>query len=292
MENQEALHSTTPSTTALSDALKPDALAPAAIEAKAENLAVGKASMELPKLFVLAIMAGIFIAFGGVFFCTFLGDATLPFGVQRVVAGLCFSLGLILVVCCGAELFTGNALMVCGLASGKIKLAGLLRNWVVVWIGNFCGALLIVWIVFMAHSADMNGGEVGAVMISTAASKISLDWWTIFFKGIICNILVCAAVWISFAGRTIVDKVVGVIFPITAFVACGFEHCVANMFFLPMGVALNAAGYASTVNTSMLNIGGIFYNLSAATLGNIVGGALLIGMTYWFVYHKKAAKEA
>ena len=268
-------------------ALKPDALAPAAVEAKAEALAVGKTKLAPAKCFVLAMLAGAFIAFGAMFFCTFLGDATLPFGVQRVVGGLCFCLGLVLVLCCGAELFTGNALMVTALASRKITLGAMLKNWVIVWFGNLAGALLVVFIVFMAHVADLNGGNVGAVMISTAVSKVSLDWVTLFFKGILCNILVCLAVWIGFAARTIVDKVIGILLPISAFVACGFEHCVANMFFLPMGFVLSGAGYASTVAADPLTIASILYNLSAATLGNIVGGALFVGLAYWLVYHQK-----
>ena len=267
--------------------LKPDALAPAAIEAKAEDLAVGKTQLPAAKCFVLAVMAGAFIAFGGMFFCTFLGDATLPFGVQRVVGGVCFCVGLVLILCCGAELFTGNALMVTALSSRRIKLGGMLKNWGIVWLGNLVGSLVVVFIVFMAQVADMNGGNVGAVMISTAVSKVSLNWDTLFFKAILCNILVCLAVWIGFGARSTTDKVVGILLPITAFVACGFEHCVANMFFLPMGVVLNAAGYATTVSVDALTIQGVLYNLSTVTVGNAVGGAL-VGLAYWFVYHKKA----
>lgn len=272
-------------------ALKPDALAPAAIEAKAEALAVGKTQLPVARCFVLAMMAGAFVAFGAMFFCTFLGDATLPFGVQRVVGGLCFCLGLVLVLCCGAELFTGNALMVTALASRKITLGAMLKNWVVVWLGNLAGALVVVFIVFMAHVADMNGGNVGSVMISTAVSKVTPDWVTLFFKGILCNILVCLAVWIGFGARTVTDKVIGILLPISAFVACGFEHCVANMFFLPMGLVLNGAGYASTVAADALTIQGVLYNISAATLGNIVGGALFVGIAYWFVYHQREKAE-
>lgn len=268
-------------------ALRPDALAPAAIEAKAEEVACGKTELSVGRCFVLAMLAGMFIAFGAMFFCTFLGDASLPFAVQRLVGGLCFCLGLVLVLCCGAELFTGNALMVCAWASKRIALSAMVKNWIIVWCGNLVGSLIVVLIVFMAHVADMNSGGVGSVMISTAVSKISPDWVTLFFKGILCNILVCLAVWIGFAARTVVDKVVGILLPIAAFVTCGFEHCVANMFFLPMGFILNATGYATTVATDCLTLGGILYNLSAATLGNIVGGALFVGLAYWFAYHKK-----
>ncbi|MDO4590057.1 MAG: formate/nitrite transporter family protein [Slackia sp.] len=268
-------------------ALKPDALSPAEIEAKAEAVAVGKTKMPVAKVFVLAMFAGAFIAFGALYFCVFLGDPTMPFAVQRAVGGLCFCLGLVLVLCCGAELFTGNSLMVTALASKKITWGAMLKNWAVVWVGNLAGALLAVFLVSMAHIADMNGGAVGGAMISVAVSKVTPDWITLFFKGILCNIFVCLAVWLGFGARTVVDKVIGILLPISAFVACGFEHCVANMFFLPMGLVAKSAGYACAVDASALDLGGILYNISAATLGNIVGGAVFVGLAYWFVYHAK-----
>ncbi|WP_172136237.1 formate/nitrite transporter family protein [Adlercreutzia sp. ZJ473] len=269
--------------------LKPDALAPAAVEAKAEALAVGKANMAPAKCFVLAMFAGAFIGFGAMFFCTFLGDTTMPFGVQRLVGGLCFCLGLVLVLCCGAELFTGNSLMVCGLASKKITWGGMLKNWAIVWLGNLAGALLAVFLVFMAAVPDMNGGNVGATFVSVALGKVTPEWMTLFFKGVMCNILVCLAVWIGFSARSVVDKVVGILLPISAFVACGFEHCVANMFFLPMGLVCKMTGYAAA-GAEALDVAGILCNLSAATLGNVVGGFVFVGLAYWFVYHVKSEK--
>lgn len=268
-------------------AVRPDALAPAEIEAKAEAVAIGKTNMPVSKVLVLSMLAGAFIAFGALYFCVFLGDTAIPFAVQRVIGGLCFSLGLVLVLCCGAELFTGNMLMVTALASKKISLAAMLKNWALVWVGNLVGALIAVALVYLAHIPDMNGAGVASAMISVAVSKVTPDWATLFFKGILCNIFVCLAVWIGFAARTIVDKVIGILLPISAFVACGFEHCVANMFFLPMGLLAKGAGYASGVDTSALDFGSILYNLSAATLGNIVGGALFVGLAYWFVFHAK-----
>lgn len=269
--------------------LAPDALAPAATEAKAETLAVGKTKLSVGKCFVLAMFAGAFIGFGAMFFCTFLGDSTLPFGVQRLVGGLCFCLGLVLVLCCGAELFTGNSLMICGAMSKKITWGAMLKNWVIVWVGNLAGALLAVFLVFMAAVPDMNGGAVGATFVSVALGKVTPAWTTLFFKGIMCNVLVCLAVWIGFSARSVVDKVIGILLPIAAFVACGFEHCVANMFFLPMGLACKVAGYAAG-NAAALDIASILYNISAATLGNIVGGAIFVGLAYWFVYHVKSEK--
>lgn len=267
-------------------AIGPDALAPAKIESKAEGVAVGKASMAPGKCFVSAMLAGAFIAFGGMYFCLFLGDPSIPFAVQRIVGGICFCLGLALVLICGAELFTGNILMCCAKASGRIGWVGMFKNWALVWVGNLVGALLVVALVYLAQVWAMNGGAVGETMVSVASGKVSPDWVTLFFKGVMCNVLVCLAVWIGFASRTVVDKVVGIILPISAFVACGFEHCVANMFFLPLAFVLNSMGIG---DPGLITVGGILFNLSAATLGNIVGG-LLVGMAYWFIYAKKSGE--
>ncbi len=267
-------------------ALKPDALSPAETEAKTEGIGVTKAGMAAGKCFVSAMLAGAFIAFGGMYFCVFLGDSTMPFAAQRMVGGICFCLGLVLVLCCGAELFTGNSLMCCAKASGKIDWGSLVKNWVIVWVGNFVGALIAVALIYLAKVYAMNGGGVGEAMVSVAVSKVTPDWGTLFFKGIMCNIFVCLAVWIGFASRTVTDKVIGIILPISAFVACGFEHCVANMFFLPTGFLLNSMGIGAE---GAITIGGILFNLSAATLGNIVGG-VIVGMAYWYIYAKRQAK--
>ena len=268
----------------------PDCLAPAAIEQKAEAAGVAKAGMPVAKAFVLAMFAGAFIAFGGLYFMVFLSDSSLTWGVQRIVGGLSFCLGLVLVLVCGAELFTGNSLMVCALNSGKISWGQLLKSWAVVWVGNFAGALLVVALVYFAKIWALNGNAVADTMVSVAAGKVTPDWLTVFFRGILCNVFVCLAVWIGFAGKTVVDKAIGILLPISGFVACGFEHCVANMFFLPMGAIMHAAGFgAEAAGAGALNLGGIVMNLSAATLGNIVGGALLVACGYWFVYRKREA---
>ena len=264
--------------------LKPDELSPAETLAKAEGISVTKSKMGVAKCFVSAMLAGAFIGFGATYFIVFLGDSTMPFAAQRMVGGICFCLGLVLVLCCGAELFTGNNLMVTGLASKKISMGGMLKNWVIVWFGNLAGALVAVALIYFAQVYAMNGGAVGQAMVSVAAGKVSPDWFTLFAKGIMCNILVCLAVWIGFAGRTVTDKVIGIILPISAFVACGFEHCVANMFFLPTGLLLNSMGIGAE---GAITMGGILFNLSAATLGNIVGG-VLVSMAYWYIYAKRA----
>lgn len=271
-------------------ALKPDELSPAETLAKAEGISVTKSKMSVAKCFVSAMLAGAFIGFGATYFMVFLGDSTMPFAAQRMVGGICFCLGLVLVLCCGAELFTGNSLMVTGLASKKISMGGMLKNWVVVWLGNLAGSLLAVALIFWANVGGMNGGAVGDVMVSVAVSKVTPDWFVLLGKGIMCNIMVCLAVWIGFSARTVADKVLGILLPISFFVAAGFEHCVANMFFLPTGLLMKTMGFgASVANVGALDLGAIFYNISAATIGNIIGG-LLVGLAYWFIYSQKKAK--
>lgn len=264
-------------------ALRSDALGPAEIEAKAETLAVGKAGMAGAKCFVLAMLAGAFIAFGATYFLVFLGDSAVPFAAQRMVGGICFSLGLVLVLCCGAELFTGNMLMVTGLASKKIKLGGLVRNWVIVWLGNLVGSLIMVALIYWCGVGAMNGGAVGDAMVSVAVGKVTPDWLVLMAKGIMCNVMVCLAVWIGFSARTVVDKVLGIMLPISFFVAAGFEHCVANMFFLPSGLLMNMLGVG---NPGAIALEGLVANIVIATLGNIVGG-VAVGTAYWFAYRTR-----
>lgn len=267
-----------------------DALSPAQTEAKAETLGISKGSMPAGRMFVAAMLAGAFIGFGAMFFCLFTSDSPLPFAVQRAGGGACFCLGLVLVLCCGAELFTGNSLMVCSLFSKKIGAGQLARNWAIVWLGNLAGSLVVVFLVCASQMGAMNGGAVGTTMVNVASSKASLAPATIFAKGILCNVLVCLAVWIGFSARSVVDKVLGIFLPITAFVACGFEHCVANMFFLPTGLLMKSAGFGAAVaNAGALDVTAILYNLSAATVGNIIGG-VLVGLAYWFVYARNKAK--
>lgn len=261
-------------------ALRPDELTPAENEAKAETVGVTKANLSTAKCFVLAILAGAFIAFGALYFCVFMGDPSLPFGVQRVVGGICFCLGLVLVLCCGAELFTGNMLLICAKASKKISWKGLARNWALVWLGNLVGSLLVVALVFFADIPALNSGNVATAMVNIASGKISLDPVALVSKAILCNIFVCLAVWIGSSSRTVVDKVIGILLPISAFVACGFEHCVANMFFLPIGFALNLSGVGAL---GAIALDGILYNIALATIGNIIGG-VLVGIAYWYIY--------
>lgn len=265
-----------------------EALTPAQITTKAEDLGITKTEMSFGRSFMLSIMAGAFISMGAMFFCLVVGDPNLPFAIQRVLGGFLFCLGLILVVVAGAELFTGNTMIVMTAASKRIKWSAVWKNWIVVFIGNFIGALVIVGLVFLSEMPNMNGGQIGQTMVSVAAGKMHAGWLTLFAKGIMCNFLVCLGVWMAYASKTVADKILAVLFPITAFVACGFEHCVANMFFLPMGALLASLGIAPAgIDPATVDMVGALYNWSATVPGNIVGGAIFVGLAYWFIYRKK-----
>ena len=261
------------------------AYSPAEIKEAVEKVGVKKANLPFLVSFMLAIVAGGGIGFGALYYTIVASDPTLSFAAARVGGGLVFSLGLMLVLIGGAELFTGNNLIVMAWASGKVSTRTMLGNWVIVWVGNFIGALGLVILVYFSHHLDMNDGRVGLSVLNTAASKIRPDGATLFVKGILCNILVCAAVWLAYAGRSVTDKVVAVILPLSAFIAAGFEHCVANMYFLPLAWLLVQTGHApANFDASLITIPGIIHNLVPVTLGNIVGGAGFVGAVYWTIY--------
>ena len=244
-----------------------------------------KANLPLLASFMLAIVAGGGIGFGALYYTIVASDPALSFATVRVVGGMVFSLGLALVLVGGAELFTGNNLIVMAWASGKVSTRTMLRNWTIVWLGNLLGALGLVVLVFFSHHLDMNDGRIGLSVLNTAAGKIRPDMVTLFFKGILCNVLVCAAVWLAYAGRSVTDKMVAVILPVSAFIAAGFEHCVANMYFLPLAWLLVQTGHApANFDASPITIAGIVHNLVPVTLGNIVGGAGFVGAAYWAIY--------
>ena len=265
-----------------------DSLAPAAIERKSESIGVTKNALTLSRLIPLALAAGFFIGLGGLYFTLFMADSSLSFAVQRFAGALMFSLGLALVIICGAELFTGNSLMIGALASRKIPVGGMLRNWIWVWIFNLVGAVILVTLVYLSDTPKL--GQMGATMMKIAAGKVSLGWGTLFFKGILCNVLVCLAVWMGFAAHSVADKILAVLLPVSAFVALGFEHCVANMYFLPMGYLLASSGFPAPAgfDPSVITIPWIFYNLSAVTLGNLVGG-FMVALVYWWAFAEKKA---
>ena len=261
------------------------AYSPAEIKEAVEKVGVKKANLPFLVSFMLAVVAGGGIGFGALYYTIVASDPTLSFATARVVGGLVFSLGLMLVLIGGAELFTGNNLIVMGWASGKVSTRMMLRNWAIVYFGNFVGALGLIVLVYYSHHLDMNDGRVGQSVLNTAAGKIRPDWATLFFKGILCNVLVCAAVWLASAGRSVTDKMVAVVLPISAFIAAGFEHCVANMYFLPLAWLLVQTGHApANFDASLITIPGIIHNLVPVTLGNIVGGAGFVGAVYWTIY--------
>ena len=270
----------------------PECKTPAEMAVKMETVGVTKAKGDFWSLSILGMLAGFFIGLGAMFCTLVTTDITIGFGLTKLVGGLVFSLGLILVVLAGAELFTGNALMVGSRLSGKITVSKMLRNWAIVYFANLAGALLLVVLIYYSNFWTMDAYKVGANAVNIANAKASLVFWPALVRGILCNVLVCLAVWLCFGARTTIDKVFAIIFPITAFVACGFEHSIANMYFIPMGIALSdkaevlkAAGLAANQVTN-LSIMGFVNNLVPVTIGNIVGGTL-VGGIYWFAYLRK-----
>jgi formate/nitrite transporter len=230
----------------------------------------------------LALLAGAFISLGALFYTVTItvgkSEPTLPFGLLRLVGGMTFSLGLVLVVVGGAELFTGNNLIAMAWAAGCVQTRQVVRNWIWVYLGNLLGAGGTAILVVLAGIHLLGDGAVGETMVRIARSKIALDPLSAFARGILCNVLVCLAVWLCMGARSVADKILAILFPISAFVACGFEHSVANMFFLPLGMALTAGSAAP------LSLAGALGNLALVTLGNIVGGTVLVALVYWFIY--------
>lgn len=284
-----------------------DALLPAEMATRAEFIGVRKSEMPLLTVISLAVLAGAFIALGAIFATTVLAggitvkDASgataftsaLPYGVNRLLAGLVFCLGLILVVVGGAELFTGNNLIVMAWASRKVTTFALLRNWSIVYIGNFIGSFATAIIMFASKQYAFGGGSIGLTALNIAKTKVELGFVEAIALGIMCNALVCLAVWMTFSARSTTDKILAIIFPISAFVAAGFEHSVANMYFIPIGLLIKkyagaefwtnigktAADYSSlTWQSFFLN------NLLPVTIGNIIGGAILVAAVYWLIF--------
>lgn len=259
-----------------------DAYAPKEIAERVENVGVTKARLPLPQQIVLGVLAGGFIGLGAFYFTLVTSDATLSFAAGRVLGGIAFSLGLILVVVAGAELFTGNNLLIIAWASARITTAELLRNWLVIYLANLAGALGLVLLVYLSGQWQVNGNAIGINAVKIAAAKAALSFWPAFFKGILCNILVCLAVWIALAGRSVADKILAIVFPISAFVAAGLEHSVANMYFIPLGILLQDR--LGPAGLEAVGWHGLVNNLLPVTLGNIVGGAAMVALVYRFVY--------
>ena len=290
-----------------------DALLPAEMATRAEYLGVRKAEMPAFTMFMLSLLAGAFISLGSIFATTVASGGMsvtaadgalayttgLPYGVTRLLTGLVFSLGLILVVVGGAELFTGNNLIVMAWASGKVTGRALLRNWIIVYTGNFVASIATAGLMFFTKQYTFGSDAVGIAALKIAVAKCDLGFIQAVALGILCNALVCLAVWLTYSARTTVDKIVAIIFPITAFVAAGFEHSVANMYFIPY--ALLVKGFdpefmakvgGKIPNLELLTWKAFFINnLIPVTIGNIIGGAVLVAAVYWVVFlrEKKAS---
>ncbi|WP_431854226.1 formate/nitrite transporter family protein [Azospirillum sp.] len=275
-----------------------DARLPPAIAQAAEDLGVKKAHTDTPTLLALAVLAGAFIALGGLFATVAMSGAEgmLPYGVTRLLGGLVFSLGLVLVVVGGAQLFTGDALLVMAWASGRLTIREMMRVWTLVWIGNFVGALGTAVLVFLSGQYTFGHGAVGEMALYFATAKSGLPTGNAFFLSILCNVLVCLAVWLALGARGVGDKIAAIVLPVSAFVAAGFEHCVANMYFVPLGLLIQWGApdsFWAELHKSFppIDVPHFLLNLGAVTLGNWVGGALLVGAVYWFIYRRPATRH-
>lgn len=268
-----------------------DALLPQEMATRAEYLGVRKAETPILKMFALSVLAGAFVALGAVFATTIATGASgiLPFGVTKMLVGFVFCLGLILVIVGGAELFTGNNLIVMAWASRKVSSRSLLQNWIIVYIGNFIGAIGTAILVLLSKQYTFANGAVGQTALEIANSKLQFGFGQAIVLGILCNTLVCLAVWLTFSARTTIDKIAAIIFPISAFVAVGFEHSIANMYFIPIGLLVKYFDPAYTASTGLDLSGLTWYafvidNLLPVTIGNILGGSFLVAAVYWAIF--------
>lgn len=276
-----------------------DSFLPPEMAHKAELAGVKKANMPVVTVFFLSVLAGAFIALGAIFSTTVIsGTSSLPYGITRLLAGITFSLGLILVVIGGAELFTGNSLIVMAWANKRVSTKALLRNWGIVYVGNFVGSILTAFLMLFTRQHTFGSGAVGEVALKIAVSKVNLGFAQAIALGILCNALVCLAVWLTYSARTTMDKILAIIFPITAFVAAGFEHSIANMYFISYGLFIKIfdpsyiAGLENLINFQGLTWQNFMLkNLFPVTIGNIIGGAVLVGVVYWSIYLAKEKSE-
>lgn len=261
-----------------------DAYAPLEVARRVETVGVAKAHMATLPLLMLGVLAGAFIGLGSMLFVIVRSDATLGFAASQIASGLVFSLGLVLVVIAGAELFTGNNLLAMAWADGRITTIELLRNWVLVCAANFVGAAGLALVIFLSGHLGMNDGAIGRTVVKIALAKQSLLPGEAFLRGVLCNVLVCMAVWMAMAGRSVVDKAVAVVFPICAFVAAGFEHSIANMYLMPLAMLQQQGGAAAAAGT--VTWSGMAGNLVPVIAGNLVGGSVLVGLTYHVIYRR------
>jgi formate transporter len=290
-----------------------DVIMPPAMAAQATEIGVRKSKLDAWSMFALALLAGAFIAMGAVFATLVTSGSIvangpdgavvfrtgLPFGIVRLLGGLAFSLGLIMVVVAGAELFTGNNLIIMAWASGRVSVGALLRNWAIVYLGNFAGAVVTAYLMFLSQQYTFGSGAVGLAALAVGEAKTSLGFVQAVMLGIFCNALVCMAVWLCYSARTTTDRILAIIPPITAFVAAGFEHSIANMYFIPVALFIKYMGAPSffeaikktAADYPHLTWTNFFVaNLLPVTIGNIIGGACMVGLVYWFVYLRPKQK--
>lgn len=276
-----------------------DALLPVEMAQRAEQIGVRKAEMASASLFALAVLAGAFVAVGAIFSTTVAAGATgiLPYGVTRLLVGLSFCLGLILVIVGGAELFTGNNLIVMAWASGKVTTAALLRNWGIVYLGNFVGSLGTAVLLFASKQYTFGGGAVGINALTIANTKVHFGFIQALALGALCNALVCLAIWLTFSARSTGDKILAIIFPITAFVTAGFEHSIANMYFIPVALLIKTYDPVFTAKSG-LDLAALTWrtflvnNLLPVTIGNIGGGVVLVAAVYWVVFLRRRIEQS
>jgi formate/nitrite transporter len=265
-----------------------DCYSPKEIAARIEGSGVTKVRLPLLQQVMLGVLAGAFIGLGAMASTVVASDHLLSFAITRVLGGAAFSLGLILVVVAGAELFTGNNLVVMSVIAGRTPVPGFLRHMSVIYLANLAGAVGMAALVTLSGEWRLGANAVGLAALRIASEKCAMSFGEAFFKGVLCNILVCLAVWLSIAGRSLTDKVLAVLFPVTAFVACGFEHSVANMYFIPAGMFIGMVepltGPSATTPPTWM---GLMKNLVPVTLGNILGGAGLVGLVYWIIYRSR-----
>ncbi len=273
-----------------------DSLMPQDMALACEAAGTTKAGRDAIALLVLGILAGAFIALGAMFMTVVVtGAGDLPWGMAKLLGGLVFSLGLILVIVGGAELFTGDSLMIVACASRRITLRSLLRAWALVYVGNMIGAMGTALFVFLSGQHTFAGGGVGQTALTIASTKAALPTIELFFLALLCNVLVCLAVWMSFGARSTTDKVMVIVPPVTAFVAAGFEHSIANLYFLPYALAIKAGAsvdFWSAIGQTpdayaAITLGAATHNVIVATVGNLIGGSLMVGAVYWLVYLRK-----
>ena len=276
-----------------------DALLPPEMARRAEEIGEAKARMAVSTMFTLAVLAGAFISLGAVFSTVATANTGVSFGVNRLLGGVTFSLGLVLVIVAGAELFTGNNLIVMAWASRRISLVDMLRNWGVAYVGNLVGAAGIAALVFASGHYKGGNGAIATRALDIGSTKTSLTIGNAVLLGVLANILVCLAVWLCFSARSVADKIIAIVFPITAFVAAGFEHSIANAYFVPEALLirqhaprsyLTAIGVHPSDYPNLTWQRFITHNLVPVTIGNLIGGALLVGLVYWFVYLRPVHK--